>query len=321
MQFFGKTNIDFLGKRKIFAVISAIVLVVSVTAAIILKPNVGIDFQGGTEIAVKFDEPVSTQELREIIDGAGFQGGEIKSFGAENQFLIRIKETGKEVRQIPVLLAEKYPGFTEAKNVLKSDTIGPKIGGEMYLNAVLAVVLAVVFILLYIAFRFEFTFGLGAVVALVHDVLITFGLIVIIDHTGLINLEFNQAILAALLTVVGYSINDTVIIFDRIRENTDRHKGMNFTKLANMSINETLSRTVNTTLTSTLVFITIILFGGPVLQGLAFTMFIGIITGTYSSVFIASSFMIWYREKVLKEDLTGTDKKKAIKPKTAKAIK
>lgn len=318
MQFFSKTDIDFVGKRKTFALISLTIIAVGLIAAIILKPNLGIDFTGGTEVAVKFDSNVTTEDLRAAINNAGFEGSEIKSFGSGNQFLIRIKQSGNDIEKVTQTLVSNFENFDPTKDILKSDAIGPKIGSEMYLNAVIAVFLAVLFILLYIAFRFEFVYGLGAIVALVHDVIVTFVIVVAVDHSGLINLEFNQAILAALLTVVGYSINDTVIIFDRIRENKDRHKGMNYIKMTNMSINETLSRTVNTTITSTLVFITILLFGGPVLQGLAFTMLIGIITGTYSSIYIASSFVIWYLDKYKKEDM-NLSKKKSNKYNPAKA--
>ncbi len=154
--------------------------------------------------------------------------------------------------------------------------------------------------LIYIGLRFEFTFGLGAIIALVHDVIFTLGMIVIFDKLGIINLEINQGIVAALLTVVGYSVNDTVIIFDRIRENREKHKGIPFAKIANLSINETLSRTIITVLTVLIVLLVMDFFSGPVLQGFAFTMTVGVIVGTYSSIYIATSFVLWYMKKVKK---------------------
>ena len=301
MQFFSKTNINFVGQRKFFFLMSMVIIIVGLAATLILKPELGIDFSGGTEVAVDFHKPVKTEQIRTVIEQAGFKGSEIKSYGEDNQFLIRIKQTAEADKIIDETLRAKFPGYNI--EVLKVDQIGPKIGKELGLQAVLAVLLSVVAILLYIAFRFEFVFGLGAVVALIHDVLVTFSIIVVTHHLGLIDLEINQSIVAGMLTVVGYSINDTVIIFDRIRENRERFKGYDFIKMTNQSINETLSRTVNTVTTTLLVLITIVAMGGPVLQGFAFTMTVGIITGTYSSIYIASSFVIWFMKKVKKQDL------------------
>ncbi len=303
MQFFHGTNIDFVGKRQIFFIVSLVIIISGIIATFILSPVYSIDFEGGTEIAVKFKEHVDTEELRTIVENVGFPGSEIKSFGAANQFLIRVKTTGDSQNKIKKALTDRFPTFNVAEDILKEDTVGPKIGGELRWQAFLAIILSVFAILIYVAFRFEFVFGLGAIVALIHDVFVTFSIIVIVHHLGWMNLEINQAILAGMLTVVGFSINDTVIIFDRIRENRDRHKGMNFIKMINLSINETLSRTVNTVLTAVLVLLTIVILGGPVLRGFAFTMLIGIITGTYSSIYIASSFVIWYLEKIKKVKL------------------
>jgi preprotein translocase subunit SecF len=301
MQFFSKTNINFVGQRKFFFLMSLTIIIVGLAATFILKPELGIDFTGGTEIAVDFKKAIKTEAIRDAFEKSGFKGSEIKSYGEDNQFLIRIKQTAEAEKIINNTLRANFPNYTI--EVLKVDQIGPKIGKELGLQAVLAVLLSVVAILLYIAFRFEFVFGLGAVVALIHDVLVTFTLIVVTHHLGLIDLEINQSIVAGMLTVVGYSINDTVIIFDRIRENRERFKGYDFIKMTNQSINETFSRTVNTVTTTLLVLITIVAMGGPVLQGFAFTMTIGIITGTYSSIYIASSFVIWFMKKVKKQEM------------------
>jgi preprotein translocase subunit SecF len=310
MQFFHETTINFVNKRQLFFIISAIVIVVGGIAAIILGPKLGIDFTGGTEIAVKFSDKASTEEIRNVVAEAGYDGAEIKSFGSENQYLIRIQASEDAPSIIQGALENEF--VDQEITTLKVDKIGPKIGSELYGQALMAVLLAVVAILLYIAFRFEFTYGLGAVVALIHDVVITFSVIVIVHHLGIINLELDQSILAGMLTVVGFSINDTVIIFDRIRENKERNKGMNFIKMVNMSINETLSRTVNTLLTALLVLVTLVFFGGPVLQGFAFTMLVGVIVGIYSSIYIASSFVIWYLGKVKKIDFDSNAGKKEL---------
>ncbi|MFP4528416.1 MAG: protein translocase subunit SecF [Candidatus Kapaibacterium sp.] len=310
MRFFHGTNINFVGKRKLFFIVSTLVIVVGFSLAMILGPKLGIDFTGGTEIAVKFSGQVTTQQIRTTVGAAGFEGAEIKSFGQESQYLIRIQEAEEAPTIIKDALQNEFSG--QEVTVLKVDKIGPKIGDELYGQAIMAVLLAVVAILLYIAFRFEFTYGLGAIVALVHDLIATFTIVVVVHHLGWINLELDQSILAGLLTVIGFSINDTVIIFDRIRENKERNKGMHFVKMVNMSINETLSRTINTLLTAALVLVTLVLFGGPVLQGFAFTMLIGIIIGTYSSIYIASSFVIWYLEKVSGIDFESNAGKKEL---------
>ncbi|MCS6965975.1 MAG: protein translocase subunit SecF [Candidatus Kapabacteria bacterium] len=307
MEFFGKTNIDFLGKRRLFFFVSLTTTIVGLLTVTMWGLEYGIDFEGGTEIAVEIRPTPDVGDIRAAVSAAGFRGAEIKSYGKPSQFLIRAKEsTITETGQDPATaimsaLEKRFEGHTLI--LIKSDKVGPKIGAEMRFNALVAVIIAVIAILLYIAFRFEFVYGLGATVALVHDVVIAISAIAIVHHLGLLRIEVNQSVLAALLTVLGFSINDTVIIFDRIRENRERYKGMNLIKLMNLSINETLSRTINTVLTTILVLLAILLLGGEVLQGFAFTMLVGIITGTYSSIFIASAFVVWFLQTVRKMDL------------------
>lgn len=308
MQYFSKTDINFTGLMKKLAIVSAVLVVIGLAATLILKPALGIDFKGGAEVAVQIGGTPSISNVRDAISKAGISGTEIKSFGESDQFLIRIIDDVNGPDLINAALEQGFKGQTIT--MLKVDKIGPKIGAELFTEAIWAVLLAIVAILIYIAFRFEFDFGVGAIIALVHDVLITFGLIVIVHHLGLVDLELNQSILAGMLTVVGYSINDTVIIFDRIRENKEKHKGMNFTKMINLSINETLSRTINTTVTTISVLLILFVFGGPVLQGFAFTMFFGLVFGTYSSVFIASNYVVWRYENSEKKDTESSKSKK-----------
>lgn len=304
MQFLHGTKIDFLGKRKTFIYVSLILNVVGILAPFILGLRFGIDFEGGTEIALKFSEKINTAEIRDVIDKQ-FQGAEIKSYGKENQFLVRVASSlGKDAKdKVMQALQVKYPN--ETITLLKVDAIGPKVGQELRTKALIAVILAVIAIMLYIAFRFEFTYGVGAAIAIIHDVLVTLALVTVFSKLGILNLEINQSMIAAFLTVVGFSVNDTVIIFDRVRENLERHKGFNMIKLMNLSINETLSRTINTVLTVVMVLLIITLFGGEVLQGFSFTMLVGIVTGTYSSIYIASAFVIWYLQNVKKIDVEG----------------
>lgn len=300
MRFFHKTNIDFIGKRGTFFAVSLVVIILGIIGSFIFKPVFGIDFVGGTQVVVSYDgtDPGAGQ-IRTALEKAGFSGHEVKAFDQADQYIIRVKETGDANVKILDALESNIPNIKFDDE--STETITPKIGKEMQSDAILAIILAVIMILLYVAFRFEFVFGLGAIVALIHDVLIAVTTIIIVHQTGLINLELNQSVLAALLTVVGFSINDTVIIFDRIRENREKSKAKDFLSVVNESINETLTRTINTLLTAVLALIPIIILGGSVLEGFAFTMLIGFIVGTYSSIFIASSFVIWYFEKVRKE--------------------
>ncbi len=317
MQFFRNPNIDFMKVRKPIALVSVIAIVIAMLIPVTIGIDWGIDFVGGTELQFSFAKPVETNQIRKVIDAGKVKDAEIKSYGKDGQYLIRVKELTTDGSEKTSDIIENLlkDGFKDNQvTKLGENTIGPKVGKEMRETAVIAVILSVLAILLYIAFRFEFVFGLGATVALIHDVIFTFGFVLVFGHLGIINLEMNQAMLAALLTVLGYSINDTVIVFDRIRENKEKHKGISLIKLINLSINETLSRTVNTVLTTLLVLVTIVIAGGPVLQGFAFTMFTGIIIGTYSSIYIASSFVVWYVHRVQKHDIDGTEKapKKAI---------
>lgn len=308
MHFFKKPNINFVGKRQTYFIVSVIFLSLSLVFIIFFGFRFGIDFTGGTEIAIKLEKDLSTNDIRLKLGKSNVNPDEIKSFGEGNQFLIRLKETGIATDQIETYLMQVFKDY--GVQILKKDTIGPKIGKELRFQAFIAVILSIIAMLIYIGLRFEFSFGIGAIIALVHDVIFTMGMIILFDKLEILNLEFNQGILAALLTVVGYSVNDTVIIFDRIRENREQHKGESFLKIVNMSINETLSRTIITVLTVVLVLLVMVFFSGPVLQGFAFTMLVGIIVGTYSSIYIASSFVIWYLQNVKKLKMEDVSLKK-----------
>lgn len=295
MRLFHNTNIDFINKRKTFFLISSITITLAIILTIVIGPVMSIDFTGGTEIGVKFEKPIEAEQVRNAVDNAGIEGAEIKSFGTANAYLIRVKDSGEAASKIQDALTTSLA--SNPHTILKVDKIGPKIGGEVTQDATIAVILSVISILIYVGFRFEFIYGLGATVALIHDVIIAFTFTVIFNKLGILNLEISQSTLAALLTVLGFSINDTVVIFDRIRENLQLHKGKSISEIFNLSINETLGRTINTSFTACIVLFIIVLFGGPVLQGFAFTMLVGFIVGVYSSVFIAGSFIIWYSTK------------------------
>jgi preprotein translocase subunit SecF len=305
MQFFHDTKIDFLSKRRLFFFMSVAINIIGLLVVAVKGLDYGIDFVGGTEIGIKFSgAAVQTEQVRKAMDEAKFTGAEIKSYGRSDEFLIRLPNVaGKDYASAPIVetLKKAFPNATPT--LLKVDKIGPKVGGELRNKAYLALALSFLMITLYIAFRFEFLYGLGALVALLHDAILAFVISVMVHDLGIINLEINQSFLAAMLTVIGFSVHDTVIIFDRIRENREKFKNMPLLEMMNMSINETLSRTINTVLTAVIVLLVITVFGGEVLQGFSFVMLIGFITGAYSSIYIASSFVAWYLESVKKYDL------------------
>ncbi len=293
MRIFSNTNFDFMAKRRFAYIISGVVLLAGFASIIVKGVSFGLDFTGGTELIFRFPRPVEIGELRSMISGANIGTFEIKSFGESTDYIIRTEQqgVGGEIsNKVKDLLNSKF----ENKIVLlQENRVEAKIGSEMRTDAIIAVFVALIGILAYIGFRFKFIFGLGAVLALFHDVLLTLGLVSI--FTGLIpglNLEFDQTMIAAFLTLVGYSINDTVIVFDRVRENLKLFKTAEFQETINKSVNRTLSRTIVTGFTTMLAMVALLLFGGEPTRGFAFTMVIGIIVGTYSSVFVASAMTL-----------------------------
>ncbi len=304
MRIFHNANYDFMGPRKKLYVIS---MALTILGFVILfgfgTIPLGIDFKGGTEMQIQFQQDVNIGELRTAMDEAGLPGMEIKTMGDEKTILLRtpIQEEGEKVSdQIQNAIKARFP--SNNFEVQRLDKVGPKIGQELRTNALFAIIFSLIAILIYLAFRFHFVYAVGAVVALFHDVLITVAAIAIANwlFPGL-RLELNQSMLAAFLTLVGFSTNDTVIVFDRIRENIKLFKNEDIESVMNKSINATLSRTV---ITSGLVLLTVLvlfIFGGEVNRSFAFTFSVGIITGTYSSIFIASAFVVEWKERELEK--------------------
>ncbi len=294
MHLFKKTNIDFMGKRNIAYAVSIFTLVVGLAGIFGKGMTFGIDFLGGTELLLRFENPPAVSDIRTAMDKIGFKGTEIKSFGKPTDILIftaQQGEGGKVAEQIRSELQKEFPAskFT----VLREDKIGPKIGEELRRNAVYAVGATMLLIMIYVGFRFHFIYGVAGVIAIFHDVIATLGIIVLLNGVNShLSLEINQTIMAAFLTLIGFSINDTVIVFDRIRENLKIHKTESLFNIMNRSVNETLSRTVITSGTVILVLIVLIIFGGEVNRGFAFTFFIGTILGTYSSIYVASAIVL-----------------------------
>ncbi len=294
MRLFKKTNIDFLGVRNRWYIISTLTILIGVIGVAIKGIHYGVDFLGGTEMVVSFDQKVEISAVRDALGAAGLSKAEIKSYGAANSVMIRTteQEEGTAVAtRIREALKKGFPDRTF--EIGKEDRIGPKIGKELRQDAIYAVLWSFVAILAYIAVRFKFVYGLGAVIALIHDVFTTFGVIIIMNGVipGL-NLDISQEVIAAFLTLVGVSVNDTVVIFDRIRENEKIYRSMSLAEVMNKSLNETLSRTVITSGTIFLVLLVLLFFGGEVNRAFAFTMGFGIVTGTYSSIYVASAYVL-----------------------------
>jgi len=294
MRLFKKTNIDFLGVRNRWYIISTLTIVIGMIGVAIKGVQYGVDFKGGTEIVISFDQKVEIGTIRDALGKSGLEKSEIKSYGTGNSVLIRTTEQEQGAGVSNKITDALRSGLPERKfEVLKEDRIGPKIGKELRQDAIFAVLWAFVAILAYVAVRFKFTYGLGAVIALIHDIFTTFGVIIIMN--GIIpglNLEITQEVIAAFLTLVGVSVNDTVVIFDRIRENEKIYRSMSLGEIMNKSLNETLSRTVITSGTIFLVLMVLLVFGGEVNRAFAFTMGFGIVTGTYSSIYVASAFVL-----------------------------
>ncbi len=281
------TKFDFMRFRKVAAFSSLCLAVVSIILFATLGLNYGIDFRGGIMIEIRTEQPADMAGLRANLSGLGLGEVELQEFGAKTDVLIRIeRQKGDEKAQIKAV--EIIKGALGKKiDYRRVEFVGPKVGAELIEAGVMAVLAAMAAMLVYIWFRFEWQFGVGAVVALVHDVVLTIGIF------ALLGLEFNLSIVAAILAIAGYSINDTVVVYDRVRENLRKYKTMDLNALLNMSINDTLSRTVLTSVTTLLAVLALFLFGGEVIKGFSFAMIWGVIVGTYSSIFIAVPLLVY----------------------------
>jgi preprotein translocase subunit SecF len=293
MRLFKKTNIDFLGKRKWWYIFSGTMMLIGIFAVFIKGLDFGIDFRGGTEIVISFQQKVEISEVRIALTKIGLGNSEIKSYGGENGVLIRTSEQGEGTKISDNIKNTIKSSFPDKKfEVAKEVKIGPKIGKELRRDALYALIWSFIAILIYVAFRFKFAYGMGAVIALVHDVTATLGFLAILNYLAPnLNIDISLEVIAALLTIIGVSVNDTVVIFDRIRENEKIYRTMSLYDVINRSINDTLSRTIITNGTIFAVLIVLLIFGGDVLRGFAVTMFFGSISGTYSTIYVASSFV------------------------------
>ena len=290
LQILGKTNIDFMKWKNISFAVMAVMILMGLFALVQVgrgRANLGIDFVGGTTVQLSFKDKLPIDEARSVLDKAGYQGFTLQEFAEGNKVLIRLREHEGAAEKVVAAFREAFPN--RPFEVDSTTEIGPTIGRDLQKDALLAIVFSVIAIIIYIAFRFEFKFGVAAAIATMHDV---FGVLAVFY---LLNKEINLLIVTALLTLAGYSLTDTVVVFDRIRENLKRARREPLSQVVNNSINEVLSRTIVTSLTVVLVLVPLVLFGGEVLHDFSLALLIGVGFGTYSSVFVASPLLVvWH---------------------------
>ena len=296
-----KTDIQFINYFRIFIFISLILIIISIGSIFYKGLNFGVDFKGGTLIELRVENTeIGIGDVRQSFIKMNLGDVNVKKFGKGNDYLIKFEQTDKNkenfIENIKTQLSKNLAGNFSFRRV---ENVGPKVSGELLRSGLIAIVLSLSAMLIYIWIRFEWQFSLGAIIALIHDVIITIGFFSILEF------EINLSIVAALLTIVGYSMNDTVVIFDRVRENLKKYSSKSINEISNLSINETLSRTIITSLTTLLALLSIFFFGGKILQGFSFAMILGVIFGTYSSIFIANPILMKLKvsqKSLLKED-------------------
>ena len=292
--------INFNKFYKLFNLISLSLVIASILLLFFKGLNFGVDFKGGTLIELRSnDKNINVTSLRISFSKMNLGDFNVKKFGNENDFLIKIEEKDTSASAIEIIKKDLTSTIGDSFNFRRVENVGPKVSAELLKSGVIAIALSLAAMLFYIWVRFEWQFSLGAIIALFHDVIITLGLF------SLFNLEINLSIVAAVLTIVGYSMNDTVVIYDRVRENLRKFSDIKIYELTNISINETLSRTIITSVTTLLALVSIYLFGGEILKGFSLAMIMGVVFGTYSSIYIANPILVKLRvsqKTILKED-------------------
>jgi preprotein translocase subunit SecF len=304
MEFFRNPKFNFVGAMKPAFTVSMLLLLAALVSLIAHGgPRQSIDFTGGTILQVRIAPVPEIGQIRTVLEGAGFEGIQVQDFGAEDEFLITFPRFEADGNGDDALMDQAQGMLNQLRDGLaghdielrREESVGPKVGGELRAAAANAIALSLVLIVIYIWFRFVFRYGIAAIVALVHDVVLTLGVFSLLD------LEVSLQVIAAFLTIIGYSLNDTIVVFDRIRENMKLRRKESYAEVINRSINECLSRTVLTSLTTFFVAFTLFLFGGPVIHDFAFALSFGVIVGTYSSMFIASPVLVFWYERFIAE--------------------
>ncbi|AXX91460.1 protein translocase subunit SecF [Malaciobacter molluscorum LMG 25693] len=309
MEIFKSTKIyNFMGSRLPFLGLSSILFIASIVLLVTKGLNFGIDFAGGTIVQVKYEQKAPISDIREVLKKKpAYSNAIISKFGSDEEVVIRLSGSSSDLSTDISDKITKVLAPTGKFEIRRVDIVGPKVGGELREKGIMALTLSILVILVYVSFRFEWRFAIASILALIHDITIAMGAI------SLFSVEVNLDILAALLTLLGYSLNDTIIVFDRIREGIQTSKETLIEKIVNESVTKTLSRTTLTSLTTFFVVVTLFAFGGEIIHGFAFTLVVGIIVGTYSSIFIAASFLVQ-----LKFSITSFRAKEAEKVKRQK---
>lgn len=287
MQFFKNPSIGFIRIRRIAMSISLLCILIGLFSILFHKGfNPSIDFAGGTIVEIRTESEVPLSKIREIVANTGFATNEVTRFGDPKEVLIKVKRVDEAANAAEKLQKALVDNLGENIEIRRMETVGPKIGGELKTAAFWAIIYSLAGIVVYISWRFQFKFAIAAIIALIHDVLITLGFF------SITNLEISLPVIAALLTIVGYSLNDTIVVFDRIRENMRTRKREGFDVTVNVSINETLSRTIITSLTTLIVVFCLAVLGGEVIRDFALALLVGVAVGTYSSIFVASPILV-----------------------------
>ena len=297
MRFLKETNIDFLSQRRFGFVISSSFILAGIVSLMLQGgPLLSIDFTGGTLVQMRFEEAPDIAKVRSALEALDMGIGEVQTFGTPNEILVRLQLSQNAenlTSELKAALQAQFPG--QSIDFRRVETVGPKIGSELQGKAFFAVFTAIIGILIYISIRFELKFAIGAIAALIHDVLITLGIF------SILNYEISLAIIAAFLTIVGYSLNDTIVVFDRVRENLKLLKNIDQKTIFNKSINESLSRTIITSLTTFAVVFILYTAGGEVIRYFAFAMIVGVIVGTYSSIYVASPVVFLWQQRTISQ--------------------
>jgi preprotein translocase subunit SecF len=286
MKLFSKVpQFDFMGKRKVAMIISAALILISIVSLAVQGLKLGIDFTGGTLIEVGYEQPADLEKIRSQLSGKGYNDMTVQFFGTNRDVLIRLapQEETTSAKISDDVIATLNAGENGKVDLRRVEFVGPQVGEELTEDGGLAMLYALIFILIYVGFRFEYRFALGSIFALIHDVTITIGMF------SVLQVEFDLPVLAAVLAVIGYSLNDTIVVFDRIRENFRKMRKGDAVSIINASLNQTLSRTLMTSFTTMLVLFALFLFGGEIIHGFAFALLVGIFVGTYSSIYVASA--------------------------------
>jgi len=284
MEFFkSSTNIDFMGQRLYAAIFSVLLCIFSIASLFYYGLNLGLDFTGGTQIEVSYAAPADLNGIRQQLANAGFGDAVVQSYGTANEVLIRISSQASDSQEtLRARILKALPGAT----LHQIEYIGPQVGKTLITNGVLAILVSLIGTMLYIGFRFEYRFAVSAAIALIHDPILILGVF------AFFQIEFNLISLAAVLTIIGYSLNDTIVVYDRVRENFRRVRKASAVEIMNLSINQTLSRTIMTSGLTLLVVLALFVFGGEMLRGFSLALIVGIVIGTYSSIYVAGSLAV-----------------------------